>query len=95
MWKKSNVTPVHKGGQTDDPGNYRPISVVLIVASVFKKMIATQLNNFLEHHSSLHNLQGAYRHGRSADQILMYAVDTIVPQAVNSGDHNACWCSLS
>ena len=37
----------------------------------------------------LHTLQGAYRHGRSADQILMYAVDTIV-QAVDAGD---CVCA--
>ena len=43
---------------------------------------------FLEHHNSLHDLQGAYRHGRSADQILMYAVDTIV-QAVD-GDNCVC-----
>ena len=88
-WKKSNVTPVHKGGKSDDPGNYRPVSVMPIVAKVFEKMIASQLNIFLEHHHLLHNLQGAYRHGRSADQILMYAVDTIV-QAVDAGD---CVCA--
>ena len=84
-WKKSNVTPVHKGGKTDDPGNYRPISVVPVVAKVFEKMIASQLNIFLEHHHLLHTLQGAYRHGRSADQILIYAVDT-----VDAGD---CVCA--
>ena len=27
-WKRSNITPVHKGGSCDDPGNFRPISVV-------------------------------------------------------------------
>ena len=52
-------------------------------------MIASQLNIFLEHHHLLHTLQGAYRHGRSADQILMYAVDTIV-QAGDAGD---CVCA--
>ena len=88
-WKKSNVTPIHKGGQTDDPGNYRPISVVPVVAKVFEKMVATQLNAFLKHHNLLHDLQGAYRHGRSADQILMYAVDTIV-QTVDGGN---CVCA--
>ena len=60
-----------------------------IVAKVFEKMIASQLNIFLEHHHLLHTHQGAYRHGRSADQILMYAVDTIV-QAVDAGD---CVCA--
>ena len=64
------------GGKTDDPQNYHPISVVPIVAKVFEKMVASQLNLFLKHHQLLHNLQGAYRHGRSADQILMYGVDT-------------------
>ena len=34
----------------------------------------------------VHNLQAAYRHGRLADQTLMYVVNTIV-QAVDSGDH--------
>ena len=60
-----------------------------VVAKVFEKMIATQLNAFLEHHGLLHDLQGAYRHGRSADQILMYAVDTIV-QTVDGGN---CVCA--
>ena len=59
------------------------------MAKVFEKMFATQLNAFLEHHGLLHDLQGAYRHGRSADQILMYAVDTIV-QAVDGGN---CVCA--
>ena len=40
-WKRSNVTPIHKGGLTDDPGNYSPISVVPVVAKVFEKMFAS------------------------------------------------------
>ena len=40
-WKRSNVTPVHKGGETLDPGNFCPISVV---AKVLEKVIATQLS---------------------------------------------------
>ena len=78
---------MHKGGLTDDPGNYRPISVVPVVAKVFEKMIA---NAFLDYHGLLHDLQGAYRHGRSADQILMYAVNTIVHvQEIDGGN---CVC---
>ena len=38
-WKKSNVTPVHKGEKTDDPGNYHPISVVPVVAKVLRKWL--------------------------------------------------------
>ena len=34
----------------------------------------------------VHDLQGAYRHGRSADQVLSFAVDTIM-QVVDHGDY--------
>ena len=42
-WKWSNVTPVYKGGDTENPGNFHPISVVTVVAKVLEKMIADQL----------------------------------------------------
>jgi len=72
--------------ETHDPGDYRPISVAPIVAKVLEKVTAFQLNLFLENCKLLHNLWGAYRHGRSADQILLYAVDTIL-QVVDHGDY--------
>ena len=84
-WKRSNVTPVYKGGDTENPGNFRPISVVPVVAKVLEKMVAHQLGLFLESHHLLNDLQGAYRHGRSAEHILLYAVDTIT-QALDNGD---------
>ena len=29
-WKKAKITPIHKGGDVSEPGNYRPISVLPI-----------------------------------------------------------------
>ena len=34
QWKRSHITPVHKGGATSDPGNFRPISVVPVLAKI-------------------------------------------------------------
>ena len=31
-WKRSHITPIHKGDSPDDPSNFRPISVVPILA---------------------------------------------------------------
>ena len=84
-WKRSNITPVHKGGDSDNPGNFHPISFIPVMAKVLEKFISNQLGLFLENHHLFNDLQGAYRHGRSTDHILLYAVDTIT-QAFDVGN---------
>ena len=51
-----------------------------------EEIIAENLSSFLKCHHLLHDLQGAYRHQRSADQIFLYATDAIV-QAIDAGKH--------
>ena len=88
-WKKSHVTPVHKGGDTSDSGNFCPISVVPVVAKILEKLIVYQLCGYLKSHKLFHGHQGAYRCGRSSEQILLYAVDTII----NSFDRGRVVCA--
>ena len=44
IWKQSSITPIHKGGSHDDPSNYRPISVVPILAKILEKIVSNQLD---------------------------------------------------
>ena len=76
-WKHCNVTPVHKGGASDIPGNYRPISVVPVVAKVLEKIVAHQLHSYFEDCQSLSPFQSAYCRGKSTEQLLLVAVDYI------------------
>ena len=52
-WKQSYITPIHKGGPVGDLSNYRPISVVCVVAR--EKIVSTQLSSYLESHQLLHS----------------------------------------
>ena len=46
-WKIARVNPVYKNkGSKDDPGNYRPISVVPTVTKIIEKNIKAQLVNY-------------------------------------------------
>ena len=76
-WKQSHITPVHKGGSTDDPSHYRPIAVVSVIAKVLEKIVATQLSSYLEEHWLFNSHQGVYRHGKSTEDIFLVAVDAI------------------
>ena len=77
-WKRSHITPIYKGGPPDDPSNFRPISVVPVLAKILEKIVSDQLNIYLEDNHLLHPHQGAYRSGKSTQDILLVAVDNIV-----------------
>ena len=42
-WKCARVTPLFKQGDRDDLNNYRPISVISVVAKVFERIVYDQL----------------------------------------------------
>ena len=65
----ANISTIHKGGDRDHPGNFRPISVVPITAKVLEKLISDRLLNYFETHHLLYDHQGAYHCGISSDQI--------------------------
>ena len=47
-WKCARVTPLFKEGEQSDLNNYRPISVISVIAKVFERIVYVQLYNFLE-----------------------------------------------
>ena len=55
-----------------------------ILAKILEKLVASQLSIYFEQFQLLSQYQGAYRTGRSAEQILSFAMDSIT-QALDAG----------
>ena len=53
----AKVTPVFKGGLTDDLSKYGPISVLSIIAHIFEKLLYSHLSEFLTENDILDNKQ--------------------------------------
>ena len=45
--KEARVFPNHKGGPSEDPSNYRPISILPIVSKVIEKHVTKHLFAYL------------------------------------------------
>ena len=61
--KIAKITPVFKGGNKNDLGNYRPISVLPVISRVLEKGINTRVYDHLELHNLLNPIQFGFRKG--------------------------------
>ena len=59
--KIAKVIAIHKKGATDDPSNYRPISLLSVFSKIFEKNMHKRLYNFLEVNDILQPLQFGFR----------------------------------
>ena len=50
--KSAHVTPVHKGGDVEIAGNYRPVLMLPVVVKVFEKLVHQQVYAYLQRKTS-------------------------------------------
>ena len=70
-WKLAKVSPIYKSGNKQECGNYRPISVLSVVAKIFEKLVCGQLNCYFKKHQILTKFQSCFRKGHSTTSSLL------------------------
>ena len=75
-WKYARVTLLYKQDDRGDVNNYRPISVIPIVAKVFERIVYEQLYAYLEEHDILRQNQSGFRANHSTATALLEATDS-------------------
>ena len=82
--KIARVTPLYKKGSKSDPGNYRPISVLPIMAKVLEKIVNGRLMDFLENNNILYKHQYGFRKKHSTKLSLINLVNALL-QSMDKG----------
>ena len=77
QWKEANVTPAHTKNDKQIISNYRPISLLPIVAKVFERIIFKNLYNYLIANNLLTSNQSGFRPGDSCTNQLLSLVHEI------------------
>ena len=69
-WSKAIICPIHKKGSTNEPKNYRGISLLCTMSKIFTKILNVRLNSWAEEENIRHEEQAGFRKGYStADQV--------------------------
>ena len=74
-WKIARVAPIFKNGQPDDRSNYRPISVLPVLARVFEELIHNELYDYLDKNNHLFSNQSGFRALHSVVTCLLNSTD--------------------
>ena len=75
--KIAKVIALHKKGASDNPSNYRPISLLSIFSKIFEKIMHKRLYDFLELNEVLHPLQFGFRRKHSTSHTLISMTEKI------------------
>ena len=83
--KKAIVRALHKKDTTEDPMNYRPLSILSVLSKVFERSATDQLISYLEKNELLNETQHAYRKNHSTHTCLSDTVNYIY-QEIDKGN---------
>ncbi|XDV43619.1 hypothetical protein PO909_012067 [Leuciscus waleckii] len=95
MWKFAKVIPIHKGGDSMDVNNYRPISIISNVAKIFEKLIFKQLSRYLNDFSLLTPNQSGCRPNHSTTTALTAFTNYIFSAQDNNRSTGAIFIDLT
>lgn len=65
LWKLGIITPIHKGGSTSNPANFRPVSLTSHVMKTMERVVRKNLVTHLEVMGKMDQNQHGSRQGRS------------------------------
>ena len=75
--KYAQVTPIPKGGDCNDPNNYRPISILPILTKCIEYFVNEQLTEFVEENNILTSQQYGFRKNHSTTYLMLDLFDQI------------------
>lgn len=87
--KVACITPIHKGGDTKDIANYRPISVLPLLSKIFESCIYNRLYDYLCKMSIISPNQYGFQRKKSTSDAMIDLTESIY-SALNLKQHSVC-----
>ena len=93
-WKIAKVIPLYKGGDREDVGNYRPVSLLPLPGKLLEKIVHKRVTAFWETNNFLSEDQGGFRKGYSTVSTIADLTDDLFHQVNESNTTVATFVDL-
>jgi hypothetical protein len=77
LWKKANITPIHKSGNKNVMSNYRPVSLTSVVCKIMEKIVKDNIMTHLIKHQLITRNQHGFVKNKNCTTNLLEAMDYI------------------
>ena len=84
--KISRVIPIYKKGDPRKLCNYRPISIIPVLAKIFEKLLYKKLLNYFDKYHVLHDNQFGFTKHKSTEIAVMHAINYIQKELDNKNN---------
>ena len=88
-WAVGSITPIPKEGDSLDPGNWRPISILPLPSKLLERAVHFQIISHLDDNGFLSFNQHGFRKGKSTSTAIL-EVTRILTDNYNRGKHTSC-----
>ena len=75
QWKKARICPIFKEGDSTEPCNYRPISILPVLSKVIERAVFDQMYPFLDGKAMIHDNQLGFRPNYSTSSALLHITE--------------------
>ena len=89
------IAPIHKGGTTLDPANFRPVSLTSHIAKTGERIIRERLVGYLEYIDKMDKSQHGSRKGRSTLSQLLEHHNEIIKMLENGENVDSIYLDFS